>query len=131
MEPFGLLAGDTDSWSLATPPGHASHLVSLLTDDLVAKQSALEQLQRAVLKAEGCSLMRQWRLQEMEKSNGTLAADLSQLRKLLHEEKSSNKVLHHTYSTHLPSIVFACARHSIFPSPDGFVVAVFPIEAPH
>ena len=107
-----MLTGDTDSWSLATPPGHASHLVSVLTDDLVAKQSALEQLQRAVLKAEGGSQVGQWRLQEMEKSNSALAADLSQLRKLLHEEKSSNKVLHHINTICPQSIAFACARHS-------------------
>lgn len=87
-----LNAGEADSQILATPSGHASYLVSVLTEDLLAKQSALDQLQRAVLRAEGSSQMRQWRAQEMEKSNAALAADLSQLRKLLHEEKSSNKV---------------------------------------
>lgn len=87
-----LNAGEADSQTLATPPGHASYLVSVLTEDLLAKQSALDLLQRAVLRAEGSSQMRQWRVQEMEKGNAALAADLSQLRKFLHEEKSSNKV---------------------------------------
>ena len=31
-------------------------------------------------------------MQEAEKGNGVLAADFAQLRKLLHEEKSSSKV---------------------------------------
>ena len=91
-----MYVGDTDSPTLATPPGHASYLVSVLTEDLLAKQSAVDQLQRAVLRAEGSSQMRQWQVQEMEKSNGALAADLSQLRKLLHEEKNSNKVFWYT-----------------------------------
>lgn len=76
-----------------------SYLVSVLTEDLIAKQQALEQLQRAVLKAEGSSQIRQWQVEDMEKSNHALAADLFQLRKLLHEEKSSSKV---------PTLVPAC-----------------------
>ena len=74
------------------PSGHASYLVSVLTEDLVLKQTALEQLQRAVLRAEGSSQIRQWRAQELERNNQALAADLGQLRKLLHDEKSSSKV---------------------------------------
>lgn len=69
------------------------HVVSVLTDDLISKQSALDKLQRAVLRAEGSSQLGQWRVQEAEKRNGVLAADLAQLRKLLHEEKSSSKVI--------------------------------------
>lgn len=78
--------------SLVSSPSYTAHLVSVLTDDLIAKQSALDKLQRAVLRAEGTSQLGLWRAQEVEKRNGTLSADLSQLRQLLHEEKTSSKV---------------------------------------
>lgn len=78
--------------SLISSPSCTAHLVSVLTDDLIAKQSALDKLQRAVLRAEGTSQLGLWRAQEVEKRNGVLAADLAQLRKLLHEEKTSSKV---------------------------------------
>ncbi|KAL0019533.1 hypothetical protein WJX77_007186 [Trebouxia sp. C0004] len=77
--------------SLVNSPSYTAHVVSVLTDDLIAKQSALDKLQRAVLRAEGASQLGLWRVQEVEKRNGMLAADLGQLRKLLHEEKSSSK----------------------------------------
>ncbi len=78
--------------SLVNSPSYTAHLLSVLTDDLIAKQSALDKLQRAVLRAEGTSQLGLWRTQQVEKRNGTLAADLAQLRKLLHEEKTSSKV---------------------------------------
>lgn len=68
------------------------HVVSVLTDDLISKQTALDKLQRAVLRAEGSSQLGQWQVQEAEKRSSMLAADLAQLRKLLHEEKFSSKV---------------------------------------
>ncbi|KAL0028719.1 hypothetical protein WJX79_002030 [Trebouxia sp. C0005] len=77
--------------SLVNSPSYTAHVVAVLTDDLIAKQSALDKLQRAVLRAEGTSQLGLWRVQEVEKRNGTLAADLSQLRKLLHQEKTSSK----------------------------------------
>lgn len=84
--------------SLVNSPSYTAHVVAVLTDDLIAKQSALDKLQRAVLRAEGTSQLGLWRVQEVEKRNGTLAADLSQLRKLLHQEKTSSKV-HPAYSS--------------------------------
>jgi len=83
--------------SLVTSPSYTSHVVSVLTDDLISKQTALDKLQSAVLRAEGSSQLRLWRVQEAEKRNRVLAADLAQLRKLLHEEKSSSKVIHSTF----------------------------------
>ena len=80
------------SLDLITSPAYASHMTSILTEDLLSKQTALEKLQRAVLRAEGSSQLGLWRVHEAEKRNGVLAADLTQLRKLLHEEKSSSKV---------------------------------------
>lgn len=80
------------SLDLITSPAYAGHMVSLLTDDLLSKQRVLEKLQRAVLRAEGSSQLGLWRVHEAEKRNGALAADLAQMRKLLHEEKSSSKV---------------------------------------
>ena len=76
---------------LATP-AYTSHLVSVLADDLVSKQTALDKLQKAVLRAEGSMQLGLNRAQDAEKRSSGLAADLSQLRKLLHEEKSSSKV---------------------------------------
>lgn len=80
------------SLDLITSPAYAAHMNSVLTNDMLSKQSALEKLQRAVLRAEGSSQLGLWRVHEAEKRNGSLAADLAQLRKLLHEEKSSSKV---------------------------------------
>ena len=80
------------SLDVVTSPAYASHVMSVLTEDLLSKQTALEKLQRAVLRAEGSSQLGLWRVHEAEKRNGILAADLAQLRKLLHEEKSSSKV---------------------------------------
>ena len=80
------------SLELVTSPGYASHMVSVLTEDLLSKQTALEKLQSAALRAEGSSQLGLWRMHEAEKKNAVLAADLAQLRKLLHEEKSSSKV---------------------------------------
>ena len=80
------------SLALVTSPAYASHMMSIMTEDLLSKQTALEKLQRAVLRAEGSSQLGLWRVHEAEKRNGVLAADLAQLRKLLHEEKSSSKV---------------------------------------
>ena len=80
------------SLDLITSPAYATHMISILTEDLVSKQTALDKLQRAVLRAEGSSQLGLWRMHEAEKRNRVLAADLAQLRKLLHEEKSSSKV---------------------------------------
>ena len=80
------------SLDLVTSPAYASHMMSIMTEDLLSKQTALEKLQRAVLRAESSSQLGLWRMHETEKRNAVLAADLAQLRKLLHEEKSSSKV---------------------------------------
>lgn len=80
------------SLHLIQSPAYTGHIVSVLTNDLISKQTALDKLQRTVLKAEGSSQLGLWRVHEAEKRNGVLAADLAQLRKLLHEERSSSKV---------------------------------------
>ena len=92
---LGAAAEDEIDVSLVTSRSYSGQVVSVLTDDLVSKQAAMEKLQRAVQKAEGSSQLGQWRVHEVEKRNGVLAADVAQLRKLLHEEKSSSKVTHH------------------------------------
>ena len=78
--------------SLLASPGYTAQLVSVLTEDLISKQTALDRLQRAALSAETTSELGSFRLREAEKKRDALAADLAQLRRLLHEERSSSKV---------------------------------------
>ena len=87
-----LPVGPNIDLALIATPSYVGHMMSIVTQDLLSKQAALEKLQRAVLRAEGSSELGRWRVHEAEKRNGVLAADLAQLRKLLHEEKSSGKV---------------------------------------
>lgn len=87
-----LPVGPNIDLALIASPAYVGHIMSIMTEDLMSKQAALEKLQKAVLRAEGSSQMGRWRVHEAEKRNGVLAADLGQLRKLLHEEKSSGKV---------------------------------------
>ena len=92
-----LLAGNQLDLSLLASPAYTTHLVTVLAEDLIGKQTALDKLQRAVLKAEGSLQVGLCRAQDAEKRSNGLAADLSQLRKLLHEERSSSKVCNITH----------------------------------
>jgi hypothetical protein len=64
-------------------------VVDLLVADVLAKQQALERLQRQLDVTCQCAELADSRLAELRSANSTLAADLQHLRQLLHDEKEA------------------------------------------
>ncbi|KAK9815690.1 hypothetical protein WJX72_008170 [[Myrmecia] bisecta] len=66
-------------------------MTALLVDDLVTKQTALERLQRSLSHADSSAELAVWRIHDLTSRNKALAADVQQMRKLVHEERQSHK----------------------------------------
>jgi hypothetical protein len=93
-------AVDANTWSLAEVPevlGAASGahmpgvgvLVERLVEDSLAKQAALEHVQRAADAAEARCEVAGWRVKDLDGRNRALAGDVDALRKLLHDGQAA------------------------------------------